>query len=325
MAVFLAACENSSQPKDNAKQKLRAELLAVPARNLDSFDFDPESPIAGRTAMPQFILDYMCDIDDAPEYQAYPPTGNDGRLLAEYLDLLPPGYLPILRERLLGIYFVDGLTYSGYTDFVVDPDSDSIYCFIVLNAETLDSEMQRWVGHKENTCFRDDCEDEIRIALSDAYKGLLYILIHEASHVIDYINGITPYTEPDIATLRGWQGRHSEFTEGVWADYGKTIPQYEFTYHSDITFYGFRGGPKISDSNASEVYEGLAQTPFTSLYGSINWAEDFAEYMTFYHLTRQLGISYRIEVIRNDSVIYEYEPFLSPLVAERINNLPDFY
>jgi hypothetical protein len=231
-----------------------------------------------------------------------------------------------MRERLIGIYFIKGYQASGMTDFVLDPAGDDIYCIMFLNPETMEHNMQEWVTHKENTCFiDDDPATEIRIRLSDEYTGLLYILAHECTHVVDYSTHVTPYTEPAIGKLLGRMDAASAFTDDVWTDYRTPAADCDYQMREDISFYGFGGGPLLSDTAAVGIYSGLAGSPFVSLYGSLSWAEDLAEYMCFNHLVNHLGIEYKIEVIRNDSLIFEYEPFSRQQVAGRIDHVPDYY
>ena len=58
-------------------------------------------------------------------------------------------------------------------------------------------------------------------------------------------------------------------------------------------------GGKIPLADAPRVYDALQKTPFVSLYGSLNWTDDLAEYVAAYHLTEVLKQPYRI-VIRED-------------------------
>jgi hypothetical protein len=91
----------------------------------------------------------------------------------------------------------------------------------------------------------------------------------------------------------------------------------QFPYKDEITFYGFNGGPKIKISDAVDVYQTLETSPLFSLYSSLNWADDFAEYVTFYYMTRHLNLTYRIVVRRNDETIYMYEPMRSERIIAR--------
>lgn len=76
-------------------------------------------------------------------------------------------------------------------------------------------------------------------------------------------------------------------------------------------------GPKINISEAADFYKQLKETPFTSSYASLNWAEDLAEFVTFYQLTQKLEKPYQIKVLKNKKVIFQYEPMKQKKVKKR--------
>ena len=69
--------------------------------------------------------------------------------------------------------------------------------------------------------------------------------------------------------------------------------------------------------DAEEVLSAFARTPFASLYGALSWAEDFAEFVTFYYLSHRLGVDYSVRIIRDGQTILEYEPMSSSEVSHR--------
>lgn len=69
----------------------------------------------------------------------------------------------------------------------------------------------------------------------------------------------------------------------------------------------------------------LSQTPFASLYSSKLWADDFAEYVTFYHLTQKMGLPFKINIYNKGELIYSYEPMKSALVKTRFPLMEKFY
>ena len=73
----------------------------------------------------------------------------------------------------------------------------------------------------------------------------------------------------------------------------------------------------IKISKARRIYEELAETPFLSLYGSQNWAEDFAEMFTWRYFTKTLGQPYEINVFNGTEQIVHMKPMTFPHVAER--------
>jgi hypothetical protein len=326
LMIIFVGCETASGPGAN---DLKQELMNEPAHNFESFRsfFDPSSKLVERVrANDDFILDYLKDFDNDDSYEFYQPTQQEIDLLDKYFELLPSKYIDILKARLVGVYFIENYVASGMTEFVLRKDKDEVYCFMVFNSNLINVPMDEWISKKENTCFIDtDPNLNIAINIDSPYTGLLYILIHECTHVMDYATSITPYVEPDIGTLYNTLNNTSAFTDNVWAEYRIPFGINAFGHRDKISFYGFKNGPLLADTNAVELYMNFSKSRFVSLYGSSNWAEDLAEYMTFYHLTQKLGLDYSINVNYHKSLKFSYRPFENADIISRIHDLPDFY
>ncbi len=85
------------------------------------------------------------------------------------------------------------------------------------------------------------------------------------------------------------------------------------------------GGQTLAIDQAESVYAALRRTPFVSLYGSSNWYDDLAEYVTLYHLTEVLGQPYRIVIRKEGKEAFAYEPMKSDLVRGRVGQMKRFY
>jgi hypothetical protein len=316
--IAFVGCETASGP---GTTDFKEELMKEPAHNFEYYKsfFDPQSKLADRIRSSDgFVLEYLEEYDGVDNYEFYQPTDQEKDLLEEYLELLPEGYLEVLQSRITGIYFVENYVASGMTDYVLCKDSDDIYCILIFNPDLINVPMEEWITKKENTCFIDtDPNLNIRINIESSYTGLLYILIHETTHVMDYVLSITPYTEPDIGKLNGTLENTSDFTDGIWDNYRTPTAVNNYELRDLVTFYGFKGGPLIADTSAVDIYTNLGKSSFVSLYGSTNWAEDLAEYMTYYHLTQNLGLDYSINVTYHKAMKFSYQPFEKSDVVSR--------
>jgi hypothetical protein len=150
----------------------------------------------------------------------------------------------------------------------------------------------------------------------------MYILLHESTHLVDYIENITPYTEPEYKKFLKIKSSETDFTKSVWKDYD--IPRQKFPFTKKITFYGFNK-PQLHLSESVGVYTSLTGSPFVSLYGSLSWAEDLAELTTYYHMTRILNQPFIISVMRDRKKILSIYPLNSPAVKKRLALLKKFY
>ena len=264
-----------------------SDFLRIPAKNLDSYSFTSDSPLSDRIGLPpKVVLDYIRSLDNRPDYQAYHPTEYDRQLAAKYFELLPPLHRKVLRERLVGVYFIKDFLGSGLTEYVLD-ESGNMYAFMVFNPGVLKYGVSKWLTMKENTCFIPGSGSvDIRIDVGNGYKGLLYILLHETTHVVDYVMRVTPYVDESVARFFGHRPETGPFVRGVWESYKEPVDE-DFPHGDRITFYGMNNGPKISLTQALTVYSKLENGPFVSMYSTLSWAEDLAEFVTFYHLTKK--------------------------------------
>lgn len=314
LAVTVVAAAFSCRSTTTVRERVKA----IPYKRFENYSFDPSLPLIDRVEkVPDIVLSYYRKMDEAPSYAAYAPSREEMREIERCLAALPGVHRRVLEEKLLGIYFIDNFLGSGMADYVLDEDDD-MYLILIFNPLTLKAGLSEYVSYKENTCFvQDDPAIEIEIELGDSYSGFMYILMHETTHCIDYIERFTPFVEPHLAELQGRGGHDTSFSGTVWEAYDKVRENVPFAYKDRVTFYGFCGGPKLKLSEAVEVYRGLARTPFVSLYSSFNWAEDFAEYVTYYYFVHGLGLKYRITVRKNGTVLYRYEPLKKEEIRDR--------
>ena len=321
LILLLPACASKKAVKSE-----NDELLKTSVRQLKNYSFDPSSPVESRAKnIPGFVLDYLKKLDEKENYKNYSLKEEEMNIIIDSINKLPELHKKVFKERLLGIYFVDNFLGSGFTEWVLD-DNKQVYCFMVFNPRVLKNNISDWITHKENTCFINDNPDiNIKIDCGIAYNGFLYILLHESTHVVDYVKIITPYVEKPLIGILGMKIETKGFTQGIWADYSIPEKDHDYNYRKDITFYGFGGGPKINISDSSNVYKQLSQTPFVTIYGSKSWAEDLAEFLAFYHLTQKLNQPYTITVYKGNNAIYSYKPMESAKIKERFLIMEQFY
>lgn len=305
LALVLAGCATTE------RQARVARLREQPSRQLEAYDFSPGTPLAGRIGpAPAVVLDFLQALDGRVDYRAYDPDTAERELLTAQLDFLPLFYLPLFHERLLGIYLVENFQGSGYTDYVLARDG-TMYTYIVINPATMHQTMSKWLTQKESTAFiSGDTSPPVRLECGDL-PASLYVLLHEGAHCVDYVRPVTPYVEPEVRGLSGPDTEVTPFTEGTWASYTQPDTQVAWPYAGKVHFYGFRE-PELRPQAASRIYGALdRQTPFMSLYSTMNWADDFADYLTFYHLTQKLKQPYRIHLlpVTFPVQIIQYRPY----------------
>ncbi|MBI4678543.1 MAG: hypothetical protein HY748_13270 [Elusimicrobia bacterium] len=276
-----AAAAQSGKP---TPEEIR-RFMSQPQLQLRSYDFDPTTPLESRIGpCPAFLLDVMRQMDQRPDYEAYEPTREERRVLAGYLNGLPAGMRKAFQERLVGIFFVKPFTGNGLGNWLVDEDKN-IYATIILNPAGFDRGLSEVLTSRDASAFKGD--GGVRFDCGDKYKGLLYALLHEGTHVYDYIRGITPYTDETTAYMLR-EGRGNDAKWDVWDGYSKPRKDADFPLRAKLRFFGLGGEPALEAKDAAELYAQLAASPFASLYGSQSWAEDAADMGVFYHVTQVL-------------------------------------
>ncbi|OGS22302.1 MAG: hypothetical protein A2252_04895 [Elusimicrobia bacterium RIFOXYA2_FULL_39_19] len=322
MVAWVAAVPVKAEGDDYEFYK---KTFSQPAYKLESYEFDPNTPLVSRVKkVPDFLLESIKKMDNEDNYLPYTPTEEEMNLIKEELGALPEKYKTVLQKRLIGIYFIDNLLGNGLADWIFDQD-DNVYSYIAFNPRSLKLGINELVTNKENTCFiNDDSTVKVSIDCGNELPGFVYILLHETSHLADANVNITPYVEPLFSEYFGFEGKNRNFVKNVWADYRTPAKKADFPYRSKITVYGFNNGPKIKLSNAKAVYAQFKKTPFASLYSTTNWGDDFADYFTYYHITQKLKQPYRITV-KDNSGEFVYEPMKSRLVRKRFKIVEALY
>lgn len=284
---------------------------------------DPATLLGSRVkGTPAYVLDLFKDLGGpAPTNHAL--TDADRLSLKAAIDALPPLHRRVLTERLRVISFLDGMPNTALTSTVNHDEPHKLFD-ITINASILRQNASEWLSQKEQSCF-DASSSPLRVTIDAGTKlpALVYVFLHEATHVLDASLRITPAAPPADAPAQIADKPGFGFTNGVWTQLTLPVPRFRDPYRGRIGFY--TSGGKIPISEAPTVYESLRKTPFVSLYGSLNWFDDLAEYVTVYHLTEILKQPYRIVVRKDGAEVFVYEPMKSSLVRERIGEMKRFY
>lgn len=292
------------------------KALEDPQRHLSYFNHDPALPLAERHAeMNETLLAWHKRFDSRTNYANSVLSDEDRKVIAEAFALLPPRTREVLQERLVAFYFLDNYLGSGLTDWIVD-EENNVYAYIVFNPKTLRTTLSEWVSKKENTAFIRNKGEEVVVDVGEGGTGFYYILLHESTHAVDYVTGQTPYVEIYTYVQTKRKGNMA-FVKDIWNAYAKPVDTYTFPLRDRISFYGMGGGPHIPFADAHSVYADLTTTPFCSLYASLSWAEDLAEYLTFYHLTEKDGRPYTVSLVKDGKTNATFSPMAGKPVRAR--------
>ena len=243
--------------------------------------------------------DFIASYDECDSYTNHALTAYEKNLFLAYFRYLPEKIQTCLLDSVYAIYFVDGMQYGGFTDFIFD-ENRKMYCVLYLNGSTFHTDLNTWLEYRDNSLFtRTDELNKIKVQCSDAYQAFLHVLTHEAMHVYDYINGITPYMD----SFDNQKKTDSAFYR-YWKDKNHPLAHYDNKLLSRCSFYFF--GKQTALKDAKKLIEYLAAAPFSTWYGAKNFQDDFAETATFYFFKKQFSLNYKIEYISNGKVKAAY-------------------
>jgi len=231
--------------------------------------------------------------------------------------ILPPLHQRILKKHLHSISFMDNMPNTAITSPVEIPGATEMFN-ITFRAGILNESISEWATTKENTCFDRSANTEFEVIIhAGDLDAIQYVLLHEATHVIDAVLNFTPHVEESDALVEP-----TPFTQDVW--HKMNVPVDAFV-NPLLETTRFRSGKAIAIASAPEVYKALEQTPYVSLYGMASWFEDFAEFVTIYHLTNKMNQPYSIVVKKNNIEVRNFEPMKNELVQKRWKEISRLY
>ncbi|RYZ55335.1 MAG: hypothetical protein EOP49_03040 [Sphingobacteriales bacterium] len=245
-------------------------------------------------------------------------TSDEKEKVRKAFSLLPPLHQKVLKAHLYSISFMDSMPNTALTSPIEGLPGSSKMFNITVRAAILKETISEWATWKENTCFIDS-QDSGHEIIVDAgnLDAIVYILLHEATHVVDAVLNIASHpggAHDPVAAI--------PFTAGIWSEIN--MPTEKAT-NALLETTRFRSGKPVAISLAPAIYEALRATPFASLYSMASWHEDLAEILTIYHLTQILDQPFTIWIRNRGVDVASYEPFTNKRVRERQGMLARFY
>jgi hypothetical protein len=236
-------------------------------------------------------------------------TPVEKAILANAFAQLPPLHHEVLQKRLRAIYFIDGMPNNALTFPDGGSKAESTYS-IAVRSGALHESISELVTRKERTLF-DSAGSELSVTVdAGTLNAMVYVLLHEATHVVDFAVGATP----DSAH----SGGNHPLVSGIWRDNRTPVDEYRSPILMGILW---RNGRALSITHAADLYDALGRTPFISVYASCDSHDDLAELVAWTELTGRLHQPYRIVISKGTTVMRVIEPAHSNLVQMRLKYL----
>ena len=296
LVIYLCSC-NTVQKKD-----------VHPIQKIENYNINIGLPIDEKISIiSPVIINLLNDMDKVDNYLPYELNYEEKKLFIDYYSFLPSIFKNIISEKVLGIYFIENYLGGGMT-LPVFSNAGDMYIVLFFNPEILRQNISEWINFRDNSTF-SNTESSISVVIESStdYRALIQTLFHEACHVYDFYNFVTP--------VRDRKKIPTEFINNVWNDFDEPIEKYNFTKRNNLSFYEL--GEKIDKEYALDIFTALKNTPFSSLYGSTSWLEDFAETCTWYYLNKYYGIKYTTQLYKDGKLLLSYDPNDNELVTRR--------
>lgn len=223
-----------------------------------------------------------------------------------------PVYIQKMYCHLTKIYIENEFIATAYASNDIDSSGKVIGGIIGIRRELLDIDISfdQWLNWKEETSFGGPVPMNSKSIDLIHYKSNLdsksflidYVVNHEFGHLFDFSNNLTSFddcryveTEPGKWERKGaCSVRPGSFSEFSWKDIDHRNDLARFPYENDICFY-FCNGKFLPLQAAIEIFSGITQTNFISIYASRFASEDWAE--TFAQLVahKELGLNLSVE------------------------------
>ena len=299
MAASVLSAQNISPPPESNPAFLPIECVAVSETSVDNLlnriaPADPEIvEIFGGTG--------ASDISD------HQLTPFEGALLREVLRELPQLHRGILQRHLRKLSFLDLEPGSGSAlTRLVETDGGPAQFDITLKASLLGDSLSDFLNTKERRLFEEDGSGFVVSFDAGDADALTYILMHEASHMVDQVMGLTG-------------GPENAFVRGIWEGNRELAHPFADSLAAQTPF---RRQPAIPARYAPAYYESLRNSPFVSFYATAAAPEDLAELLAWQQLRARYDEHLTLKVSdRAGLTLFEYNPLEAAAVKARFSQV----
>lgn len=313
LACGLACAQASPQAIAQENEALGPEQ-AHAVRELARWRPLMQKPLARRHgAAPPALIGYLIADNEKMGFPERPrAAAMDAAFIADVqaaLEGLPAPVKRALERKFAGVYFVEGLGSTGWTEALLDARGNARAGVIVLDHGVLQKlTANAWASWKENTPFSPDAryrlQARIEVAGEDTRRqAIQYILLHEIGHVLAVGTRLHPWNDVAPGKAKGpWP-----FMDLSWlvSPGGQYVSRFDaaFTARGQVVYYL---GARLEGARMEEAYAQLRATSFVTLYGATNPFDDFAEGFASYVHTRLMGRPWEIVIEKEGKEALRY-------------------
>lgn len=258
-------------------------------------------PLADRVAPPEQSAIALFEGAGMRAVRPHVLTAAERARVQAALAALPPLHRSVLAQRLRHLSFVDGIPGAGTG--LTAPVEGTGQFDITLRASLIDESLARFLTTKEQRVFAPDHTGLSVVVEASGADALTYVLLHEATHVVD-------------GSLKITENLASPFVADIWTARRELAPALSGSMAATTIF---RGGERIPVNRAAALYSALAQTPFVSLYATTTAQEDLAELVAWHALLQRWHATLAVVIVdAQGKPLMRFAPLAYPAVKARM-------
>ncbi|MEM7561907.1 MAG: hypothetical protein AAF353_02525 [Pseudomonadota bacterium] len=312
--LLVGGCETLREWHCEPRECLFQEIKLNQARSLAYWEPLMREPIGQRLGViPDELLEYV-DLDNRLSgYGERPAKFQDSHTIAmlqQAYESLPPVVRDLVEPKLAGVFLVDGLGSSGYTESIQDVQGRPVAGVIVLDAALFKRKANDWASWRDSTAFGDNSSVTVRTTIASEQNDNLitaiqFLMVHELAHVYSIGTDVHPHWTADLNRV---ELSDYPFTGMSWniSPAGRYQSLFDAAYwqRSKLRYYQ---KPGLRAEELLPTLVSLSRTNFPSLYASTRPEEDFAETFAIYVMSELKGNPYYIEVMQNGKTAIRVE------------------
>ncbi len=315
LLVFAAHAQEAKQPCKKGDMACAREVLKHhPAKKADFWKAALAKPVEQRMgAAPGELIEILA-LDNV--VHGYPNKPRAPRLTAEFMADVRKAFAGIpepvkrrLTPKLAGIYFVDDIGGTGFTDEIEAASGEPTLGFIILDPSVLTRKANEWASWKDNTPFKPDPRWKLTARIEEESgnsraNAIQYILLHEIGHVLSIGENIHPSWT--LSPREVMPKREYPYFQQSWRVSGDTYESAfdaEFPQRRKVVFYF---GAKLEAGAMLATYTALERTSFPTLYAATHPGDDFAEAFANYVHVVLMKRPFEISLEHDGKVVKTY-------------------
>lgn len=285
-----------------------AQALPAPSRSGDC-RADADASIVSRIGPPAPKIAAIFAGTGASDINTHDLSAPELALVAQALARLPHLHRYILHRHLRRLSFLELQPGTGSAlTRLVDPGAATPQFDISLRSSLLGETLTSFLNTKERRLFRDDGSGFQVSFDAGSSDALTYILLHEATHVVNQVRGLS-------------DDQSSPVGAGIWSDLRTLADPHASSLAAQTLF---RGRSPIPLRHAPVYYASLQASPFVSFYATAAAPEDVAELFAWQQLAATLTLPLTLTVVdRHGSPVFHYEPLATPTLQSRFAVVAD--